>query len=34
MHYCDEMRDWIDLAVYAYVKIQAGNPEFFTKYFK
>lgn len=34
MHYCDEMRDWIDLAIYAYVKIQAKNPEFFTKYFK
>ena len=34
LHYCDDMRSWIDFAVEAYIRIQAGNPEFFTKYFK
>ncbi len=34
LHYCDDMRNWIDFAVEAYIRIQAQNPEFFTKYFK
>ena len=34
LHYCDDMRSWIDFAVEAYIRIQAQNPEFFTKYFK
>lgn len=34
LHYCDDMRNWIDFAVEAYIRIKAKNPEFFTKYFK
>ncbi len=34
LHYCDDMRNWIDFAVYAYVRIKLNNPSFFDKYFK
>lgn len=34
LHYCDDMRSWIDFAVEAYIRIKSQNPEFFTKYFK
>ncbi|MGD9969772.1 MAG: quinohemoprotein amine dehydrogenase maturation protein [Sulfuricurvum sp.] len=34
LHYCDIMRDWIDYALQAYIRISERNPLFFDTYFK
>jgi uncharacterized protein len=31
-HYCDLMRDWVDFGIGVYTRIQAENPEFFSRY--